>query len=98
MNPMIAAQVNHRKGYGRVRPYSKKDSCREGMIYFSFITASKEANSITRCTEGNKQRERGDRIIVFGLMSLMYYQMRRSDFACYFTNSIRRLRASMVGG
>lgn len=54
MNPITAAQVNHRKGYGRVRPYSKKDSWREGMIYFSFIAASK-TNSITRCNEGRKQ-------------------------------------------
>lgn len=42
MKPIIAAQVNHRKGYGRVRPYSKKDSWREGMIYNSFIAASRE--------------------------------------------------------
>ena len=42
-HPITATQVNHRNGYGRVRPYSKKDSWREGMIQTAFIASFREA-------------------------------------------------------
>ena len=42
MHPTIAAHVNHRNGYGRVSPYSKKDSWRGGMVHVSIIASFRD--------------------------------------------------------